>query len=518
MDRLTVFGMLLCISCNIQLVEGADDDDGGAGGGSEEGQGAASLDDFVYGLGRMPLPEEVAKTEISCLSDCGVDGQEGHDSCTYRSYTETRHFDEVVAFQPNSATLWPGAVVRGRDAVEGLLTPVSVELAPVTFSVSLENTSGSPVGRMDSPSLSAFREERNRILAGDLSGSAPANVAFEISQVHSSTQLSLELGGSVSWFGGSVGSTFDFNSSEAATKVLIDFVQAYYTIDVDTKSRPSSFFGGNVTVDALSQFANQESPPLYVQSITYGRRVIFSLETSETYSDIAAAVSASFDAIMAGGEGSLSSRHKNMLSESKMKALIVGGNGTDAVGAINGIDGLKEYILSGGEYAKDSPGAPIAYKLAYLDNSIARLAFASDYTERVCFRNRATVTAQLLNISGEGDYAGSELLGDVFVYLPNEMTSGGCEAKELATQLKLLDYAYWYGGPLEPQRAYDVPAGEGKSICLFAQMWDDDWTEYEFLGSDAVEISWSGGWSGVFTLNMTSSEGWAKATVNLDIE
>ena len=68
--------------------------------------------------------------------------------CTYQKFTETAHLSDFVALQPNSATLWPGAVVRGDDARAGMLTPISAPLSDVTFSLSLENLAGSPVGQM----------------------------------------------------------------------------------------------------------------------------------------------------------------------------------------------------------------------------------------------------------------------------------------------------------------------------------------------------------------------------------
>lgn len=515
--RTTTLVAIVCLSlsagCNIQFVEG---DDAGVNNENDEARRAA-LDAFVYGLGQMPVAAEQPKTEIPCLSDCLADGQEGHSHCTYRSYTETRQYDEVVAFQPNSATLWPGSVVRGKDAQEGLLTPVSIELAPTTFSVSLENITNSPVGRMDSPSLSTFREERNRILAGGVTGATPANVAFDITQVSSATQVSLELGGSVDWVGGSVAAGFDFNSSERRTKVLVNFTQAYYTIDVDTKMRPSDFFGSNVTDAQLSAFANAESPPLYVQSITYGRRVVFSLETNDSFEEIRTALSASYEAIVVGAEVDLSTYYSNMLSEAHMEAFVVGGNGAEAVGIIDGVAGLRQYILEGGNYSKDSPGAPIAYKLAYLDNSVTKMAFASDYTERVCVRNEATVIAQLMTATGSGDYSSSEIYGDVVVYLPNETTDGGCDSPP-STPLVLLDN-YWYGGPSEEQYAHAVPAGTGKKICIFAEFWDDDWPDSDdWLGESAQEVLWEDGWCGTHTLKLASSEGWADVTVRIDIQ
>ena len=39
--------------------------------------------------------------------------------CSYTYYHATEHFSEFVAFQPNSATLWPGAIVKGAENPAG---------------------------------------------------------------------------------------------------------------------------------------------------------------------------------------------------------------------------------------------------------------------------------------------------------------------------------------------------------------------------------------------------------------
>ena len=56
-----------------------------------------------------------------------------------------------------------------------------------------------------------------------------------------------------------------------------------------------------------------------------------------------------------------------------------------------------DFIRSGGDYSKQSPGAPIAYKLSYLGtNKPARLSFTTDYQlkdcERVSQKIKATLT------------------------------------------------------------------------------------------------------------------------------
>jgi thiol-activated cytolysin len=366
--------------------------------GESVGHRADAINSYVNGLGQLDIPEPMAKKEIDCADACSEPYTIGNQVCTFKRYTETERFDRFVAFAPNSATLWPGAVVRGADAENGLLTPVGVELAPVTFSLSLENINASPSATMDEPSLSSFRELRNKILAEGTSGATPATIDFKITQVHSAEEIGLAIGAGVNWPGGSqISASFDFTDSTKRTKILVDFTQAYYTIDVDTPTTPADFFGPNVTVDQIDDFVNQGNPPVYVQSITYGRRVVFSIESSESAEEIEAALKAAYQVPTIGANGDVSVTQKQSIDDSTINAFVLGGSGADAVGAVAGFDGLVTYITQGGDYSQDSPGAPVAYKLAYLDNAVTQFAVTTDFAEASCKQVDCTADSDCSN-------------------------------------------------------------------------------------------------------------------------
>lgn len=470
-----------------------------------------AVDSYILGLEQMEVPDAQAKTEISCDNSCPPAEQDGDSFCSYRRYTETAQFDQFVTFQPNSATLWPGVVVRGRDAENGVLTPVGVDLAPVTFSVSLENIAASPVGEMPTPSLSSFREARNGILSQGVTGATPASLDFEVIEVNSESQLSVALGANVSWPGGpDIAASFDFSSESKKTKILVNFVQAYYTVDVDTHSAPSDFFVPGTTVDELEPFMSPESPPLYVQSITYGRRVIFSIQTDYSASEVKAALEASYGGAVNVGV-TVDAHHKEVLSESNMRAFVLGGSGEDATGTIDGYEGVISYIKNGGSYSPDSPGAPIAYKLAYLDNSVTKLAFTTDYAERTCTSNRGDVRFELRSIkhvAGGDATGGLELYGAVAVRYPTatsrvqDCNTGG----ELAfiwnmpdgSHITLEEQSTWT--PSSPQyiQIDGLPIDGEQRICLIADMWEDDGgaSADDDFGIAGLLLEFEDGWAG----------------------
>jgi thiol-activated cytolysin len=475
------------------------------------GDVAQELNRFIREFPELPLELAVPKTPIECGEECEEEVQEEDLLCSYSRFTETSHYSEFIAFQPNSAALWPGSIVQGGAAQDGFFTPVGVDRAELTFSVSLENISGSPVGYLKNPTLSEFREERNRILGQGVTGATPAAIDFEVTEIHSSSQISLALGASVLWPGGaSVTAGFDFHSSAKKTKILVNYTQAYYTIDIDSPIEPADFFAEGVSVEDVSEFMDSDNPPVHVQSITYGRRVVFSVETNETADKIKAALEAAYEASV-DVDIKLSAEYEAALSESTIRAFVLGGSGAEAAGAISGFQGLLQYITKGGDYSKDSPGAAIAYKLAYLDNAVTKFAFTTDYAERQCLINRGQLRLELVGLDhiGGGDTGDEiELYGQIAIRVPVaddgvvDCSTGG-ELIDLwnlnSEQYQVIDeFSSWAPTSAVYIDIDDLPIGADQQLCIFAELWEND----DFLNGDddfgyhERMIAFNTGWAG----------------------
>lgn len=495
------------------------------------------VDGFVSGLPDLDIAAAQAKTEVPCESQCPPPEQVNDFYCSYARFQETAHYDKFVALQPNSATLWPGNIVRGADAEYGVLTPVGVDLAPVTFSVSLENLAGSPVATMSEPSLSSFRLARNEILASGVTGATPASLDFEVRKVSNESQLAVALGASASWPGGAdISASFDFSSSSQKTKILVNFTQAYYTIDVDTPTSPSKFFAEGTTVKELSKWMDVTSPPVYVQSITYGRRVIFSVQTDATAEEIKAALEAAYKGVAVEASGSISVQQKELLRDSTIRAFVLGGSGNDAAAVIDGFDSLAEYIKKGGSYSPESPGAPIAYKLAYLDNAVTKLAFATDYAERTCVRNRVDmrITFDRLEHLGGDDWGdNAEVFGNITVRYPTKSSPvQSCTSGGLIKTLWNVPTGSWVNlkedyGFLTIQGAFadlnDVPVSDKAKICIKASFQEEDaktneWFGVDDYGTKAQLIEFQDGWEGEHKLvTYGSNDNSLGAVIKIDI-
>jgi thiol-activated cytolysin len=371
---------------------------------------AGSIDEYLQSLPALPsAPSLVVEGQRT------DDVREGDYSCNTTDLTETRQYDKVVAYNTNSESLWPGAIIAGESVYTGEFRQQVFARQPLTVSVSLENLAGAKSAAVVSPSLSATREAITGILDASVSGATPANIYTEIEKVSSQKQLGIALGADVSWLGSvaNIGASFHFDDSTVKSRYVVKYTQSYYTVDVDQPSRPSDFFAASVSLGKLRDAFADENPPLYVSSITYGRMVVFTVESEHAGVEVDAALRFAYS----GGvdvSGNTSVTYKDIIESSKITAFILGGSGGDAARNIDSYEGLMEFIKSGGDYSRQSPGAPIAYKLAYLsDNAPARLSFTTEYQlkdcERVSQRVKATLKSIAVVRSSDGDTSGDTL-------------------------------------------------------------------------------------------------------------
>jgi thiol-activated cytolysin len=381
-------------ACAASDTDPMEDPDDPAGDAAER----AAIDAFVRGLS----PLAVAPAEK-------IEGEpfepvrEGDYSCTTQELSETRQYDRIVAYAANSESMWPGALLRGDSLYSGAFTQVVAPRAPLTFSVSLENLGGARSAELPAPTLSSFREAIGSILSADVTGDTPANIYSEIEQVHSEEQLAIAMGAGVSAIGlpAQIKSSFNFTDQQTRSRYLVKYTQSYYTVDIDQPASPSAMFADGVTLADVSTQFGPLNPPVYVSSITYGRMILFTFESQYSAEELGAALEFAYK----GGadvSGNVSVTYKDIVSRANITAYILGGSAGDAAQSIDSYEGLMEFIKSGGNYSRQSPGAPIAYKLSYLaDNAPARMSYAEEYQLEECVRVSQKVKVTLDSITAE---------------------------------------------------------------------------------------------------------------------
>jgi thiol-activated cytolysin len=481
-----------------------------AGGGPEANQ----IDAYIASLPYLPVEAPaVAEGTPSAAAP------EGDYSCTTQNLKETRQYDRVVAYAANSDSMYPGAIIGADSVMTGLFTQMVLPRAPATISVSLENLGGSKQATVADPSLSSYRDALSSILDAEITGSTPANLYSEIEQVHSENQLNMALGVQASWGLGvaSLKSSFDWSKQDVRSRYVVRYTQAYYTVDLDAPGSPSALLAPDISLDDVQDKMDERRPPVYVSSVTYGRMVLFTFESQYSSEEMSAAL----DFAYSGGvdvKGDVSVTYKDIISQSKITAFILGGDAGTAVQTIDSYEALKSFIKSGGNYSRQSPGAPIAYKLSYLkDNSPARMSFTTDYQVKDCVRvsQRVRVTLRSIAVDSAGGDSGTDL------ELYGQITAQGTNLQTLFDKdsshfVQIREGSVFGAGTPLAETVIDVSPKAGQAIRLHAKLLDQDTLSGDDnIGDDIMVNPFETGWRKDVTMTLTGDG--ARVRVNFSL-
>ena len=226
---------------------------------------------------------------------------------------------------------------------------------------------------IDDPKLSTIRTAINNLLDQEFHV-PPANLGFTIEQAYSEQQLKLSLRASYSSGVVDVAGGFDYSNKKIKTRLVARFIQNYYTLDMDMPSSPADLFDGDVNNTLFGTHM-----PMYVSSVTYGRMALFTIESEFEETEVKVFLEGSYLNV----DASASSDFESLMASSTMKVYVLGGSGSSAAQTVDGFEAFKNYIKDGGGFSKQSPGAPISYKLRYIrDNTIGKIVFAASYPIR----------------------------------------------------------------------------------------------------------------------------------------
>jgi thiol-activated cytolysin len=471
-----------------------------------------SIDQYIASLPYLPVdPPQVVQGAASAAA------RDGDYQCTTENLKETRQYDRIVAYAANSDSLWPGALVGADSVLSGLFTQIVLPRQPLTISVSLENLGGTKQATIVDPTLSSYRDALASIVDAEITGSTPANLYSEIEQVHSQQQLDMALGIQASWGLGvaSLKSSFNFSDTQIRSRYLVKYTQAYYTVDLDVPVAPSAMLDPLVTLADVQQDMDAQRPPVYVSSVTYGRMVLFTFESEYSAEEMSAALEFAYS----GGfdvSGQVSVTYKDILSKSKITAFILGGNAMTAVQTIDSYDKLLEFIKTGGNYSRESPGAPIAYKLNYLkDNSPARMSLTTDYELKTCTRvsQKIRVVLNSMFVDSAGGDAGSDL------ELYGNVTVEGSDAVVLlnkgSSNYVVIREGNMFGQPIADGILNVVPQA-GQAIRFRANLKDeDDFSPDDTICGEVVPAPFESGWRRDVTVTCTGDDARVRLTFSL---
>ena len=350
--------------------------------------------------------------------------------CRQTKYSLKKNFDQVAILRPTTGIVWAGALVKGNESLmDGIPEPIGIERAPITLSINLPGMGANGTRTITNPAASSVQAaidsslewwNNNAYVDGYVNA---ANSSFHLGTSYSSKQLSLDVDLNSEWASGSVSTQFNYFSSDKKNVVMAVFKQAFYDVIFDTPTSPEKVFSEDASLDKVKNIVNDAAAPAYIKSVTYGRIIMFRMESTSSYKSVD--VEAAFR--YAAGfsvDGNLKTTYEEILTESSIDLVTLGGNAAVATEPISSTGGNASSILDkvrgiiSGEnavYSKNNPGVPIAYSVFYLkDNSLAKLGYTTEYTANECVttQNSNTISVYLGNFTAIKDCDGIEGAGE----------------------------------------------------------------------------------------------------------
>ena len=328
-------------------------------------------DVYEYMIGLPPI-STAFPDEKTAMVDSTAEEQDEEYYYKIDYYSAAAGFNEQIALNPQTDVIYPGALIKGESILDGSYVPIPAKRKPITISTSL--TGADHVSAViEDPKLSSVREAINELMDQEYDV-PPANLGFTQEQAYSASQLKLSLRSSYDAGCVDVSGGFDYSNKKIQTRLIAKYIQVYYTLDMDTPLSPADLFAEDPDEAVLGTYM-----PMYVSTVTYGRMALFTVESELEESQVRAFL----DVDYSGGNSMTKEDFESLHAKSTMKVYILGGSGQEAGKTVNGYDEYLNYITSGASFSKESPGAPIAYKLRYIkDNTIGKIVFAASYPIR----------------------------------------------------------------------------------------------------------------------------------------
>jgi hypothetical protein len=203
-----------------------------------------------------------------------------------------------------------------------------------------------------------------------------------------------------------VAAQFNYQSSTQKSVAMMAFKQGFYSVVMETPKTPADVFGRNVTLENVESKINSSTPAAFVQSVVYGRIIMFRMETSLKVSSTDMKVALEYATGVTTVTGSTEVKIKNILANSSTTVVTIGGNAEVASAAVSAKNfGDLQEIIKGKNavYNKSNPGVPISYTIWYLkDNKQAKMGYTTDYSINNC--SQALVPGQKITVQNDAGF------------------------------------------------------------------------------------------------------------------
>ena len=346
----------------------------------------AELNNYLFGLNYDKLNILTRKGEALENYTNTSTKQQGNEFVVVEKVKKNLSNGSADVAINGNGDIFLGALFKAnQDLLENKPQEISLDRSKGRISVDLPGMVGGDSYVDANPTVSGMQEGVNTLLNRwhekyAAKNPAPARMQYESTSAYSMNQLKAKFGSDFEKVGVNLKIDFEaVNKGEKQVEV-VDFKQIYYTANFDAPKNPSDVFAPGVTVDQLKERGiDENTPPVYVSSVSYGRQMYVKFETTSKSTELKAAI----NAVIKGVPIKAESEWARVLKNTTVTVSIVGGNADGAARVVTGtVEDLKKLIQEGATFSTQNSAVPISYKTAFLkDNQVATIQSNTDYIE-----------------------------------------------------------------------------------------------------------------------------------------
>jgi Thiol-activated cytolysin len=345
------------------------------------------LNSAVQACGRMPLVV-AGEADVEPPSESIVDG----GGVSYRVVEQRRRLvNEVVehAFLQDIGRLgvWPGQVIQGRALLGGDVAPIGpLARQPGTITIVTDLIGGTPgpqTMRIEAPEGGAVDDVRRSLIASLGPSDAPGILHTGFSRASSMREVGVRLGLAVKGSNFAVDANASLNETRRQTTVVASVRQVFYSVRFTPSGAGApGLFTDAVRPDDLAPYMGPDNPPLYIDSVQYGRLICVTASGSFSSSELRAAVEGSYKSGV-DAKVSLDARSREVLESSDVQVYTIGVPGRESFQALSDpVRELEQVYRSGLAFSPGNPGAPVSFTCRHIaDGTLAKVGLAAEYVQ-----------------------------------------------------------------------------------------------------------------------------------------
>ncbi|WP_158292197.1 thiol-activated cytolysin family protein [Paracraurococcus ruber] len=369
--------------------------------------GAPDLETAVDQCGRLPAVV-AGSTDLAPPSQSTVDVA----GVAYIVTEQRRRLvNDVVeqAFLQDIASMgiWPGLPLQGKALLNGDIAPIGpLSRQPGTINVTdvISNTPHQQSAKVQDPAAASVNAARLQILQSLNPSDSPGIIKSGFERASTLREVGVKLGVTVkgSAFGVDANATLD--QTRRQSTVVASIRQIFYSVNFTPEgARARGIWRPDIDWDALAPFMGPGNPPLYVDSVQYGRFICATVQGAFSSTEITGALKVHWSATVSGNVD-FDARTKEVLENSQVKIYTIGVPGRQNFQDLaDPLADLRDVYKAGLSFSLANPGMPISFTCRHItDGTLAHVGLAAEFIQPLSVQGQDVIDRPFEVFDGPG--------------------------------------------------------------------------------------------------------------------